>query len=359
MPSYFVTEETFLEATDWEEDYAEVQPGGGASFSRDSGESVVVGTIPFTKMRAARQAILGYAYADDSAPWALHRTVPWRHPDFPEQRADDVHFVGFNPMGKTGNPGNKPYVASAVPTEPMTRRTRYTRATATIRFKPHAYPFATDLQLAGASELYRNCAIFDTLDPSLELLLADSQPYFWFLEGTQSDGSTSLVGQNFPGTMPEYISKCLFVLGWFDVPLEFVANPYFPSKIMSCMGFLNYEDNWLGVFPKGTLLMEAPRIRKKQQPIWTVNDRIPFMVDIFFPFKYFDPPPGTLTPWVVSPPVPPANPIFRGWNLFPWGRSGKWYSVGRGETSGDATRPFLGFKTFTNMFTHVQSPAMP
>lgn len=348
MPSYFYPEPsqtTFLPATDWEEDYASDQPGGGDSFSRDSGEAILVGSIPFNKRRSARNVILGYAYADTGSPWALHRAIPWRHPTYPEMRASEVHFRGYNPLGVGTNPNNKPYYAAAVPTEDLTRQMNYSRAHATVRFKPHPYLFLTDTQLAGAAEYNRNAAVFDTLDPSLELLLADTEPFLKFAEGPQS-------GIDFPGAIPEYIAKCLFVLAWFDVPYEFVAAPYIPSKIMQCIGYTNSVDDWLngGIsgrgFPKGTLLLEAPRIRKKQQPIWTINDQAPFMVDIFFPFKYFDP----------TPALGVGSSLFRGWNLFPFARTGNYYSVVRKDT---ASTPFLGFKNFDAMFTHVLGPVTP
>lgn len=373
MPSYFVNEPsatTFLPAQFKESFDGLNQPGGGASFSRDDGEASLVGTIPYENIRSARNQILGYAYCDDSSPWALHRVPPWRHPIFPEMRATDVHFQGHNPMGVSGNPSNAPYRDAAVPGDNLNRFLRYTEALTTIRFKPHPYLFKTDTELAGAAEYNRNCAIFDTLDPVLELILATTQPYLWFLEGTASDGTTQLTDgpTSFPGPMPEYVTKCLFVMAWFDVPWEFVANPYVPSKILQCVGHLNETDDWLngGVsgagFPKGTLLLEAPRIKRKLQPIWTVNDRSPVMCDIFLPFKWVDPFPGYSAP-DTSPPTP--APIFRGWNLLPYGHNGdnntgpKWYSVGRGETSGSSARPFLGFKNFDAMFTHVKGPTLP
>lgn len=349
MPSYFVTEtsqNTFVPSLDWEEDYAMDQPGGGASFSRDSGEASLQGKIPFNKCRSARNVILGYAWADAASPWALHRTVPWRHPMFPEMRATDVHFQGFNPMANPANLNNKPYLPAAVPTSDITRMQNYSRATTTVRFKPHPYLFLTDTELGGYSEMSRSCTIFDTLDPSLELLLAATEPFLTFIEGPLVGTATA----DFPGAIPEYIAKCLFVIAWFDVPMEFIANPYLPSKIMQCIGYLNGTDDWLngGIpgngFPKGTLLLEAPRIRKKLQPIWTINDRSPAVCDIFFPFKFFNPTAAVSTP------------LLRGWNLFPFARTGRYYSVGRKD---DTSQPFLGFKNFDACWTHCLGPVLP
>ncbi len=342
------SQSTFLPLADWEEEIGPTQPGGGASFSRDSGEGVLVGSIPFPKCRSARNVILGAAYVDQGTPWALHRLIPWRHPMYPEMRASEVHFEGYNPSGTSGVIGNatgKPWFQAAVTTDLLPRQAYYSRARTTVRFKPHPYLFLTDTELGGFSEYSRNAAVFDTLDPSLELLLADTGPFLKFAEGPQS-------GTDFPGAIPEYIAKCLFVLAWFDVPYEFVAYNFIPSKIMQCIGYLNDNDDWLNNtgtagngFPRGTLLLEAPRIRKKQQPIWTVNDIAPFMVDIFFPFKYFAPTPAL-----------GAGSLFKGWNLFPFARTGNYYSVVRKDT---ASTPFLGFKNFDAMFTHVRGPVTP
>lgn len=353
MPSYFYPEPsatTFVPSLDWEEAYEGLnQPGGGATFSRDGGEAVLVGSIPYEKMRSARNSILGYAYADSASPWALHRVPPWRHPIFPEQRASDVHFIGYNPEGVTGNPGNKPYISSAVPADTLTRFMRYTRATTTVRFKPYPYLFLTDTELGGNSERTRNCTVFDTLDPSLELLMADTQPFMKFIEG--------ITGTTFPAPLPEYVTKCLFVMAWYDVPYEFVANPYLPSKIMQCVGRVNTTDDWLngGVtgagFPRGTLLLEAPRIRKKIQPMWTIADRSPFLVDIYLPFKFVNP----------TPALGVGSSYYRGWNLLPFSRVGDsngalWYSAGRG---GSVSAPLFPFANFDAMFTHVSGPVTP
>ena len=349
MPSYFVNEPsqtTFLPA-DFEETAIEMtQPGGGASFSRDDGEATLVGTIPYEKIRSARNQILGYAWADDSTPWALHRVPPWRHPIFPEQRASDVHFQGYNPEGVATNPHREPRLDAAVPTDTLSRFVRYSRAVTTIRFKPYPYLFLTDTQLAGAAEYNRNTAIFDTLDPVLELLLAESQPFLSWIDVGAPPGDLN-------APVPEYIAKCLFVIATFDVPWEFIANPFIPSKIMACIGKANGTDDWLngGVpgngFPKGTLLLEAPRVKQKLQPIWTINDRSPKLVDLYFPFKYVSPTPAA------------TSPTYRGWNLFPFSRTGKFWSVGRKDSTDVPKAPYIPFANFDAMWTHVNSPVAP
>jgi hypothetical protein len=354
MPAYFQPEDSadvFDPATDWEELCEGLtQTGGGASFARDAGEAALVGSIPANKKRSAIQVLLGTAWAGDGTggDYALHRTLPVRHPDFPFMRADSVAFVDYNPIGNPDQASNKAKIAAAVPGDNLAWRFKYSRSITTLRFKPHNFPFVTDAAMVsgGLQEYYRNCVIFDSMDPSLELLLADTMPFLQFIEGTDSTGA-SLVGRSFPSPVAERIQKTDMVLGWFSVPVEFVANPYLPSKIVANIGKCNQEDNWLTAFPKGTLLLDGVRVKRSQQQIWTVNDRIPFLLDIFFMFKLADPTAA------VTKTDPPGTPIFKGWNLFPLSRTGGWFSAARGGNTSD---PFVPFGAFDGMFTHVLAP---
>lgn len=332
--------DVFDPAVDWEE-LAEglTQAGGGATFSRGSGEGALVGTIPANKKRSAVKNILGAAWYDTAAPWKLHRTVPWRHPDFPWLNAETVSFVDFNPLGNPAASNNKAKIAAAVPNEDLRYRLRYSRSVTTVRFKPYNFPFATDAQMGSLPEYNRNTEVFSEVTPALELLLADTQPFLKFLEGVDETGAT-LVGRSFPSPVAERLEKTDLVIGWYQVPYGYVANPYVPTKIARAIGSVNSEDNWLGFFKKGTLLLEGVRVKRDRQPIWT-STNIPFAFDLYFCFKFTDPPPSA------------GSPVFRGWNLFPWARSGGWWSAAR---NGDSSKPFVPFASFDAMFTHVLAP---
>lgn len=324
------------------------QPGGGDTLTKDDGECVLVGYIPYNKKRSAFTYLTGYDWADNSTPWALHRLPPVRCPIWPHMRCVGASFIGYNPEGNSAASLNKAQVPSPVPLEPIKKYTRYSRARTTLRFKPHPYPFATDTQLAGNREYYRNTSVFDSVAPVLELLMADTAQggedagYVKFLEGTDHNGA-SLVGKSFPGVVAERLTKANLFMVWHDVPWEYVFNPYLPQKIMNCVGRVNSNVNWLTVFPKGTLLLEAPIVKKKQLNAWTTNDYIPFVADIVLPFVFVDPTPAAGT----------GSTIFRGWNLWPFSRLGEWWSAAR---NGDASKPVFEFVDFDTIFTHVSGP---
>jgi len=72
--------DVFDYATDAKEAIDNTQPGGGGHSSRGSQEETLVYFIPFNKVASAKKYFLGFSYADDGAPYALHRALPARHP---------------------------------------------------------------------------------------------------------------------------------------------------------------------------------------------------------------------------------------------------------------------------------------
>ena len=98
--------------TDWKESIDNTQPGGGDHSSRDSQESVLVGLVPFNKVRAAERYFLGYSEADLVAPYALHRELPARHPRKPQLYAYTFSSVGISPKANFDNENNEPYQLS-------------------------------------------------------------------------------------------------------------------------------------------------------------------------------------------------------------------------------------------------------
>jgi len=357
---------------DWMEIAAVDQPGGGGSYARDDCSETLVGLIPRKKTYDARRKMLGYAYADTSTPWELHRVNPLQHPDEGHLRAETVDLVGYNPMGADTTPASPPppppTTYGAYRTSPVTgafpRRMNYSRMMATVKFRPHPYTYMTDAAMTVDSvrlpEYYRNCTIFDSTDPMLAVLAVGSEPFLKWLDrpAAGSNGPTYLSQDQLnKAELPEYLSQAQVVIVWHAVPLEFIADPYLPSKIMACMGCVNYEDNWLEVlgndgFSKGTLKLESPRIKTSTQCVLRTTNHIPSLcADIILPFSYVDP----LMAAVVDSGGAATAPTFGGWNAYAWSRTGKYYSVGRVD---NPTQGYFPFRKFDNMFTHVGDTSM-
>lgn len=349
------------------------QPGGGGSYARDDCSETLVGLIPQAKAYDARRKMLGYAYADDATPWELHRVNPLPHPDEGHLRAETVDLVAWNPMGTNTTPSPPPPSPPPPPPPPPTtygayrtsavtgafpRRMNYSRMMATVKFRPHPYSFITDAAMTVESvrlpEYYRNCTIFDSMDPMLEVLAGGSEPFLQWVDRPAGGAlplqstSESLEGAQ----IAEYLSKAQIVIVWHAVPLEFIANQYLPSKIMACMGCVNYEDDWLSVqgddgFGKGTLKLESPRMKTSTQCVLRTTNHLPSLcADIILPFSSQDPLMGD----VVDSGGSPTTPSWGGFNALPYSKSGKFHAVGRKD---DATKPYFPFRKFDNMFTHV------
>lgn len=334
---------------DWEEVAAEQGTEPGGSWARDDASVTLIGDIPYNKRYDARRKILGYAYPDTSSPWALHRVNPLPHPDERMLRAVACDIAGWNPQGvtqptsgfKAGYPA--PYLdpPPAAGTILLPRIATYSRARCTIKFRPHNYPFVEDATMVaeGWPEVFRNTAFFDSCDPILDVLLTDSAPFLKWGEGPKS-------GQTIASQTPDYIQRASLVAIWYHVPETFIVSggDYIPSKIFDGIGKVNATD-WYG-FPAGTLRLEAPRFRRALQAPIRVDPTsyfLPFVYDIVFPFSY------------VNPTAAEASPIYRGWNLYPDGPTGKWYSVKRANGSPDP-QPYFEFYDFDLLFEHVDKP---
>lgn len=342
---------------DWSEPAAQgeaTEPGG--SWARDDASVTLIGDVPAAKKYDARRKMLGYAYADAATPWAMHRVNPLPHNEERMLRCVIADIAGYNPYGavqpdattKAGYPA--PYLTpSPLPgTILLPRISTYTRAKCTLKFKPHAYPFIEDADMVsgGLSEVYRNTAFFDSCDPLLELLLTDTQAPFLEWAETAAGGPT--VGAKITAQMPEYVQKASFVAVWYGVPQDYIIDStvtsYIPSKIMAGMGKVN-DATWYG-FPAGTLRLEAPRFRKSVQAVIRLDPtaatyRIPFSFDVSLPFTY------------LNPDTSLTSPLYHGWNVFPYGPDGKWYSIRR---TGSAHGPYFPSYDFNKLFDHVQKP---
>ena len=339
---------------DWTEVASEGGPEPGGSWARDDASVTYVGDIPFAKRYDARRKMVGYAYADTAYPYQLHRVNPIPHPDERQLRCVSVDIGGYNPEGveqpdlsfKSGYPA--PYI-TGVPagTILFPRSPTYSRARCTLRFRPHAYPFLTDAAMVAGSlpEVFRNTAFFDSCDPVLDLLVTDGDPFLEWAE-TATDGPT--VGDKITSQTPEYIQRANFVAIWYHVPIEFIIDPssYLPAKIMAGVGLVN-DSTWYG-FPAGTLRLEAPRFRKVTQAAIRIDPSLasapPYVYDVVLPFSWVDPTPAA------------ATPLFRGWNLFPFSSTGKFFSLRRSGSSPGTPLPYFAGYDFNKLFEHVSAP---
>ena len=372
LPSWWVTPSTNWDPTNpahWQELAAIDQPGSGGSYARDDGAETLVGHIPASLAYSARLNILGYAYADTAYPWLLYRVNPLQHPDEGHLRATSVDMVGYNPMGQASSGSSYistiPSQLSGVsPTFP--NRINYTRRACSIKFRPSTFPYYSDADMVtytvspytSLPEYYRNTTVFDSQDPVLQVLAAGSQSYLQWADIPAASGVTGTppvpaaptqydsTGLD-AGEIPVLFSQATFVMVWHQVPIDYICNPFIPTKIMNCMGKLNSNVNWLGEFPAMTLKLDAPRIKIAVQSHVRVNNfyRLPFVVDVFFPFQYFNPTPGAVTSGG-------GVPSQSGWNLYPWNQSDQFYAVQRKAAPGVGV-----FQTadFDQMFTHVLS----
>lgn len=336
---------------DWWEDAGVDQPGSGGTYTRDDAAETIVGEVPWQKRYQARAALLGYAYTDSAGPYYdLLRVNPMFHPDELQLRVESVDCSGFNLMGAPLSGGSQNvsyYNAVNASLGGFQIRPNYTRAKLTIKYRPHPFPYLTDAQmlsLAAANgysrrlpEYYRNTTIFESTDPVLQTIAANSEPFMEWADTPDApyaatgpqQGTTNAL----EGTVPVLFSQAQLVMVWHDVPYEYIANPFLPSKIMAAIGTVNSNTNvasggtlnapWLGFFPRGTLKLEAPRIIRKVQSQIRTNSPLylPFVCDVFFPFSFQDPTP--------APVNGAGTPSFRGWNLFLWNFTNLWYSIRR------------------------------
>ena len=367
---------------DWYELAAMDQPGSGGSYARDDSSETLVGLVPWLKRYSFRMQALGYSYTTAGTPYTLNRVNPLPHPDEGHLYCESVDLSGYNINGDdTAAPGVKTSSVASIVANTFPFRPPYTRAKATLKFRPHQFPYVTDADMvtykgtyaARLPEYYRHCSIFDTFDPILQVIAADSEPFLnWvdypaggaspqpMIPGPVPPGGTvkNTTGLE-KGTVPILFSQAQMVMVWHDVPYDYVCKSYIPERIMACMGKVNSNTNaasggvagdpWLSAFPKGTLKLEAPRIKKTVQghirPAATnLSGLASFNVDIFLPFSYQNP--------VMAPLMGGALPTFQGWNAFLWNKSDKWYALQRIQ---DVTKGLFEYADFDYMFTHCNS----
>ena len=326
-------EEVFTE-DDWKEAIATYQPGGGETFSNDNGECTVQCYVDAEKIRSAKSFVLGYSYADDATPWALHRIPPADHPFYgPQFRATSVSFQRFSPIGNSANTNREPYELSPFGSDGITKFGKYEKAMMTVRFAgpmPY-YLYSDDNEEWSGFEYDRYCTRYD-VESNLEVLMADTNRFMTYVEGP-------LVNETVPSTVGLYLTKTTFVMTWHEVPESFIFNSLgVPQKVIDCVGKVNSAD-FMG-FPAGTLLLQSPKFQRKCFPFFSDDGRA-FHYTITLPFLHFDPELGDTATRA------------RGHNLFPYSIDGKWYLATR---DGTVLGPrYIFEQDFATMFTHVSS----
>ena len=355
-PIYDIPGEAFTE-NDWLELAGAVKPGGPDVFSWERSEATLVGFIPAAKVQSAKRYLMGYSWKDG---YTLRRQNPVRHPREPQLRCVGVSVQYRDVQANPDNaPTYEPYELPADLGSELPYYVRYASAEVTMHFRPLPYPIRDDDDPAwDGTEFTRNCEIFHSSDPRLEVLMSDSTAFFKFVEtGSGGPGNVTpgdVNQQAFNAPIGEYLSKADLVVAWFGVDFDFLTSSGFATRLFGSMGKLN-SDTFLNFAPE-TLLCNAPKINKYQWPYWnpSVGSYDPhFGANVFLSFSYFDPP-RAAGAGGGSAPTP------RGWNLFPWRSGGGpgggpgWYAATRtGALNGPR---YLATTAFADLFKAWDAP---
>lgn len=333
------TEDTDFDEDDWLELSALLKPGGGDQFKIDKGQAVLVGWIDAARKRACNNFLRGYAYADVTTPYALHRVNPVRHPEMPWLYCSDVRFVDEAPTKDSDDASGYPKRASIMD-GPLSGTTHYQISKVFVSFEPYDYDFVEDEGVT--NEWERNVTFPFANEPSLELLTAETDRYLEWKAVTGAPTGT------FPGTLSERKEETRLVLKWWNVPEDFIMreDKKYAEKIMRCVGRVN-SATWNG-YPKHTLRAEAPRFYRFQQQVMTDFGGGLYSYDIEIPLIYFDPSPAE-----TSGNRDTATVL--GHNLFPYVQAGgdngpQWWPVQRADGS-----LFFGTVNYDTMFQSVLS----
>lgn len=392
MPIVFLPElpQDTWSLTEWLEKVAGEKPGGDGTHSLQSSDETIVITIPMNKVRSAIQQILGWAWADDAAPYLLHReAVAIQHPVCPWLWADAVTVTPHNPLAvmqpsglvqaKTEGVGYAGYAPADT--------TRYTLADLTVRFRniwwqqwPDWSP--TWQAMYVGKEWIRS---FGNVSKSTQLDLitaegAGDDASMFFADGNTSQGVVSgLNGTKFQGTQFVRSQKTIFKLVWKNVPINYTCGevqfseneiqsflmPY-PKRLIAALGRVNSTPfpGTNSAYVAGTLLLTGIEEQMYQQPVRTDSDFGLLAADYTFTFEQFDP---ERDPDAVPDPGPPGTGSVepeRGHNLVPNRNTRKWYLVTsgtsgivsgtRGSYQGNRLIPSCDFH---HMFRHVDNGA--
>jgi len=340
--------------SDWLEMIDNTQPGGGGALSLSGQDAILVGLVPYNKIRTAATYFVGHSYADEGRPFRLHRDpLPQRHPTCPQMRAYAVGFVGLAPASNPDNPNGEPYLVSPF-TGPDGRQlytASYQKAILTVRFKNFGRmrflgdaaveSAAAEVGVAPYRKEYLRFVRYN-MEPAVEELSADGSSQLRFAEGPSPPlGPLSAA---FTAPIAELLAKATLSVQCLNVPHEYVSSDsdiLVPDKVLACLGKWNTR-SFLG-FPAGKIMLMALKAEEVLFPIATADEDVPATGwNLTFVFHHFDPPKGAVT-----------TDKF-GHRLFPWSRSGKWFWATR--ASGD---DFYPGADLYKVFQHVLDPSTP
>ena len=373
--------------SDWQEMMAQNRPSGAGTFSSATSEDSLEILVKFNQVRSCLQQILGWAWADDAAPYLLHReSVPVQHPYFPWLWADAARVEPFNPLGKTQTDLTikAKELGVAFPDYGPEYFTRYTLAKITIRFVNINWQQWLDSDPIWADnfvgeEWGRSFGLANKTT-TLDLITAEGgndAASLYFAEGNTSGAGTGPVtgpnGTPFGGTQFIRVNRTDYKMLWKCVPLNYFAGPtsftagdeasyLMPSatRMMKALGRVNSAPfpGANSPFVAGTLLLKAVEEVPYQQPVRTTTEFGLFASDFYLTFEHFDP---TRDATAVTNPSG-TTPVKRGHYLFPYRPTGKWYyaTAGTETTRGTygGTAPIQS-QDFHDLFRHVGNPAYP
>ena len=368
-PQLFVesADDVFSYENDWLEVIADTAPVS-SSFSAEEQDTTLTGQVPANKIRSALQFFLGYSYADDTAPYSLHRELPARHPFFPTLYAYSAGVTNFAPKPNMDNPKNETYIES--PFEGTKDETLYyggyQQAILTVKYKSFGrIRFLPDDDIDSYLDEYKRYTSFDT-DPSIESLQADGSSQLKFAEGTAGDPN----GKAFPAPVAELMGKTALTLTWLQVPHNYLSTDpdilildrwlgkfstgdtpgnYDTWKYPPRLGTVN-KDFFLGFYP-GTLLLRAVKATPILFPVTPASlSDLAVGWNIQGVWEHFDPVKGVA---YQPDPLKPNYSPYRGHRTFPWRKDGLWYYAQRADTG----KEMLPLVNHWPVFSNVSDPA--
>lgn len=364
-------DDTFSYEDDWKEAIDMVQPGGGDHVSSNGQEAVLVGYIPFGKIRSAERFFLGHSYADEGSPYKLHREPKHRHPRRPQLYAYSFSSQGLGPKPDPENPNRETYATS-----PFTDLNgddmffaAYQQALCTVRYRSWGrMRFLTDDQISDYGDEWKRWSTWST-DTNVEALTADGSSQLLFRQGRNAEtdpGMGPIIGSTaFPAPIAEILAKAALTLTILELPHNYISSdpdllypkktiglpsssdPSGGSPVAPCrLGTLN-KLAFLG-FQPGELLMTAFKAEPMLFPVTTSDpDGYPATGwNATWVWEYFEP----------SKPYIPSSPSDRiyGHRLFPWRRDGLWYHATREDTNAD----MIPMTDHWGIFSHQADPSI-
>lgn len=375
-------DDVFVYEEDWKESIDNTAPVS-SSFTADSQETTLTGQIPANKVRSALRYFLGYSYADDQAPYSLHRELPARHPVFPQLYAYSASITEFAPKPNPENENKETYIESpfeGTDGDPMWYG-GYRKALLTVKYKSWGrVRFLPDSDIGDYTDEYKRYCSFDS-EPSMESLQADGVSQLVFREGggalqpVPATGSPpTLPYSAFPAPVAVLMGKTALTLTWLQVPHNYLSTDpdillldQFLGKYTTGDTPENYNewlypprlgsvnnDFFLGFYP-GTLMLRAVKATPMLFPVTCADPyQLATGYNLQIVFEHFDPVKGI----AYGPDAPEADPPtspYRGHRIFPWRQDGRWYYATRAE-NGQEMLPLTDFWGIFKSVSDVPPP---